>query len=73
VFSSSEGMSLVEYINRPKLSYMMELIRRYEYTLAEAGEHVGFTDVNYISRIFKRYYGITVTEYKQSFEMEESV
>ena len=73
VFSSSEGMSLVEYINRRKLSYMMELIRRYEYTLAEAGEHVGFTDVNYISRIFKRYYGITVTEYKQSFEMEESV
>ena len=36
-------------------------------------KNVGFTDVNYISRIFKRYYGITVTEYKQSFEMEESV
>jgi len=71
VFSSTEGISLVEYINRSKLSYMMHLIRRYDYTLAQAGKHVGFTDVNYISRIFKRYYGMTVTEYKRSQERED--
>lgn len=68
VFSSSEGVPLTEYINRSKLSYMMILVRRYGYTLAQAGKHVGFTDVNYISRIFKRYYGMTVTEYKRSFD-----
>ena len=72
VFSSTEGVPLMEYINRSKLSYMMILIRRYGYTLAQAGKHVGFTDVNYISRIFKRYYGMTVTEYKRSLEREES-
>lgn len=72
VFSSSEGISLMEYINRRKLTYMLELIRRYDYTLAQAGEHVGYTDVNYISRIFRRYYGMTVTEYKQSLETEVS-
>lgn len=72
VFSSTEGIPLMEYINRSKLSYMMILIRRYGYTLAQAGKHVGFTDVNYISRIFKRYYGMTVTEYKRSLEREES-
>ncbi len=66
VFSRNEGISLVEYINRRKLSYMMELIRRYNYPLSEAGEQVGFTDSNYVSRIFKRYYGITLTEYKRS-------
>ncbi|MBR5529453.1 MAG: helix-turn-helix transcriptional regulator [Oscillospiraceae bacterium] len=70
VFSSTEGMPLMEYINRSKLSYMMLLIRRYDYTLAQAGKHVGFSDVNYISRIFKRYYGMTVTEYKRSQERE---
>lgn len=68
VFSATEGMPLMEYINRSKLSYMMLLIRRYGYTLAQAGKHVGFSDVNYISRIFKRYYGMTVTEYKRSQE-----
>ena len=71
VFSNSEGMPLMEYINRRKLSYMVELIRRYDYTLAEAGEHVGYNDVNYISRIFKRYYGMTVTEYKRSYNTQE--
>ena len=71
VFSGSEGIPLTEYINRSKLSYMMILVRRYGYTLAQAGKHVGFTDVNYISRIFKRYYGMTVTEYKRSFEQTQ--
>lgn len=71
VFSGTEGIPLMEYINRSKLSYMMVLIRRYGYTLSQAGKHVGFTDVNYISRIFKRYYGMTVTEYKRSLERQE--
>ena len=71
VFSNSEGIPLTEYINRSKLSYMMVLVRRYGYTLAQAGKHVGFTDVNYISRIFKRYYGMTVTEYKQNLDNGE--
>ena len=66
VFSASEGIPLMEYINRRKLSYMTELIRRYDYTMAQAGEHVGFTDANYVSRIFKRYYGMTLTEYKRN-------
>jgi len=66
LFSKNEGLSPIEYVNRRKLLYMVELIRRYGYTLAEAGEHVGYLDVNYISRIFKRYYGVTVTEYKQN-------
>lgn len=71
IFSTNEGMSLTEYINRRKLSYMLELVRRYGYTLAQAGEHVGFRDVNYISRIFKRYYGMTATEYRRTMQLEE--
>lgn len=66
VFSGSEGVPLMEYINRSKLSYMLILIRRYGYTLQQAGQQVGYSDVNYISRIFKRYYGMTITEYKRS-------
>ena len=71
VFSTSEGIPLTEYINKNKLSYIMILVRQHGYTLGQAGKHVGFTDVNYISRIFKRYYGMTVTEYKRSFEQEK--
>ena len=71
VFSRSEGIPLMEYINRSKLSYITVLIRRYGYTLAQAGKHVGMTDVNYISRIFKQYYGMTITQYKRSLQPQE--
>lgn len=71
IFSASEGMPLMEYINRRKLSYMLELIRRYSYTLAQAGEQVGYGDVNYISRIFRRYYGMSFSEYRHHLPPEQ--
>ncbi|MBQ4037058.1 MAG: helix-turn-helix transcriptional regulator [Clostridia bacterium] len=65
VFSATEGVPLMEYINRRKLSHMVELIRRYDYSLSQAGEQVGFSDTNYVSRMFRRYYGMTFTQFKQ--------
>ena len=65
LFSGGEGITLIEYINRRKLSYMLELIRRYGFTISQAGEHIGISDANYLSRIFKRYYGYTISEYKR--------
>lgn len=66
IFSKSEGMTLVEYMNRLKLSQMIDLSIKYDYTLSEAGERVGLFDVNYISRIFKKYYNMTFSEYKRT-------
>ncbi len=65
LFSGGEGITLIEYINRCKLSYMLELIRRYGFTISQAGEYIGISDANYLSRIFKRYYGYTISEYKR--------
>lgn len=66
VFSKSEGMTLVEYMNRLKLAQMIDLSMKYDYTLSRASERVGFFDVNYVSRIFKKYYGMTFSEYKRT-------
>lgn len=63
VFKEGEGIPLTEYISRCKLAHMTELMRRYGYTLMEACEHVGYTDSNYVSRLFKKYFGTTVTQY----------
>ena len=63
VFKEGEGIPLTEYISRCKLNHMTELMRRYGYSLAEACEHVGYSDPNYVSRLFKKYYGTTVTQY----------
>lgn len=66
IFSQSEGMPLIEYINRRKLTHMLALIDSENYSLSQAGEQVGISDPNYISRIFKRYYGMTFSEYKRN-------
>ena len=71
IFSESEGISLIEYINRLKLSRMTELMRKFHYTIAEAGEMVGFSDANYVSRIFPKYFGMTVSEYKRRWSLED--
>ena len=68
IFGRSEGVSVTEYANRSKLSYMLELMRRYDYTVAEASAHVGFRDADYVSRLFKKYYGVTVSQYRNAMD-----
>ena len=67
IFSACEQMHISEYINRIKLNHMIELIFKYNYSIKHAGEAVGFYDVNYISRIFKKYHGITISEYRRMY------
>ena len=65
IFSSCEKNRLSDYINRVKLNRLRELIVKYNYSIKKASEAVGFYDVNYVSRIFKKYYGITISEYRR--------
>ena len=65
IFSSCEKIGIAEYINRVKLNRMKELIIKYNYSIKMASEAVGFQDVNYVSRIFKKYFGITISEYRR--------
>lgn len=66
IFSDTRGMPLVEYINRLKLSHMIELMLRFNCSVRVAGEYVGLDNVNYISRMFRKYYGVTISEYRRS-------
>ena len=56
-------MTIVEYINREKLKLVKDQITTMKVTLEEAGAEVGITDVKYLSRLFKKYNGITAMEY----------
>ena len=66
IFSATTGMSLIEYINRMKVSHMAQLMLRFNWSVREAAEHVGIDNANYASRMFKKYFGVTASEYKQS-------
>ena len=66
IFSETVGMPIIEYINRLKLSHITELILRRGCGIREAAEQVGIDNVNYVSRMFKKYYGVTISQYKRT-------
>ena len=66
VFHADTGSSLIQYINEAKVRRVKELIIAKNVTLEEAGAFVGIDDVKYLSRIFKKYSGTTVSDYKKT-------
>ena len=65
LFSACEQQPISEYINRVKLNHLLELMDKYGVSMQEAAEAVGFSDVNYVSRIFRKYYGVTLSEHRR--------
>lgn len=51
-------MSPVEYINKLRIKKACELLKSGMYTVSEAAEKTGFTNVYYFSRIFKSITGV---------------
>ena len=64
IFRSCVGMTLVEYSNHVKIQRVRELIVSRNISLTDAGLSVGIDDVKYLSRLFKKYSGITSAEYR---------
>ena len=56
-------VSLSEYIIKTRLSETIKLIKERGHTFAEASVVCGFSEPSYFSRVFKKYYGKTPTDY----------
>lgn len=63
VFRQTMGMTLLEYINREKIRLVQELLISERLTPEEAGNAVGVEDVKYLRRLFRKYTGMTITQY----------
>lgn len=68
VFKKSEGVSVIRYINSVKLTRIRGLMEKEHLPLNRACEMYGFSDPNYVSRLFRKYYGESVTESKAKAE-----
>ncbi len=62
VFKKSEGISVIRYINSIKLMRIRALMQTEHLPLYRAAAMYGFSDPNYVSRLFRKYYGESVTE-----------
>ncbi len=59
------GISLVEYINKSRVSRAEILLANRITTVKDVAFSVGFSDPLYFSRVFKKYNGLTPTEYQR--------
>jgi AraC-like DNA-binding protein len=63
LFKQTTGSTLVTTINRMKLSRMQELMTTRALPLYQAAASVGWEDESYASRLFKKHFGVSPTQY----------
>jgi len=66
IFSSHEHITLERFIILHKIERIKELIDQEELTLSEIAYQMDYSSVQYLSNQFKRYTGMTVSEYRDS-------
>lgn len=66
IFKEETGVSINAYINNLRMMKAGELLKDKNSYIKEVAISVGFEDQLYFSRLFKRYYGATPSEYRSS-------
>ena len=66
VFRQVMGMTLVEYIHRQRLLLAEKYILTHSLRQEDAALQAGFCSAKYMQRLFRRYNGVTFTEYQSS-------
>ena len=64
-FKHVTGQGLMEYFSDQKIAVAKHLIRSGTKTFTEISEWLGFSSVNYFSKVFKAKVGITPTEFSR--------
>jgi len=62
VFKKAEGVTLMQYINRLKLEGIRSLMENENAHLYEAAALYGYTDPNYVSRLYRQLFGYNITD-----------
>lgn len=62
IFKKYTGESMIRFINNRKLENICTLMKNENVPLYRAAEMYGFTDPNYVSRLYRRYHGVSITD-----------
>lgn len=62
IFKKTEGIAVTAYINTLKLKKIKSLMEKEHLKLYQASEIYGYTDPNYVSKIYKKYFRMNITD-----------
>lgn len=65
VFNKETGCSITEYINQKRIQKACTLLTSDTASIEEISTYVGFSDLNYFTRVFKKYTKTTPSEYRK--------
>jgi two-component system response regulator YesN len=66
LFKKKTGDSFVHYLQKLRVEKAKKLLRETNASLNEIANHVGYMEDNYLAKMFKRWVGITPSEYRKS-------
>ena len=70
-FKEQTGMTVTQYINDKRIEYATALLKQPRYSLEEVAEMAGFSNANYLLRVFKKSTGKTIGQYRKQHGMPE--
>lgn len=66
-FKKETGKTINQYINEYRLNKAVEFLKDKKYRISEVAGLTGYDDGNYFTRVFKKKYGVTPSEYRERF------
>ena len=69
-FKEQSGHTLAEFINLTKINKAKDMIREHNQNFAEISFSLSFDNPQYFTRVFKRFTGMTPTEFKESLQID---
>lgn len=68
LFKKDQGITFSSYLNTVRIEKAKQLLKNPQTTINDIVYEVGFNDPQYFSKTFKKYIGMTVTEYRSKYE-----
>lgn len=65
MFKQEVQMTIIEFISTLRMEQAKKMIETGGYTLAYIAEYVGYYDAAYLSKTFKKYFGVSPSKYKK--------
>lgn len=66
LFRRETGHTLTDFVNQRRMDFAKHLLKTTSLQIQTIAQHCGITDVQYFSRMFKKYTGMTPKEYRNT-------
>jgi two-component system response regulator YesN len=66
IFKETEGTTYIDYVTKLRIDYAKDKLKNSDCSIKEICKEAGYKDPNYFSRIFKKWVGVTPSEYKDA-------